>query len=163
MSTSPKIIVVGAGGAGLCAALAARESGADVLLLAKGPLGMANCTAYAGGGFSGPIDGLTPEEHMAMTREVGRGLSEPQMHRVVSEGAVDAYAKLREWGVQYDTRRGGLSVSRYSRGGVLGGTGLTLPLRNRASCGRTTARGRRLGLSCTILRPVRSAARRPTA
>jgi len=130
--SAPRIIVIGAGGAGLCAALAAREGGAEVLLLAKAPLGMANCTAYAGGGFTGPIDGLTPEEHIAMTREVGRGLSEPHMHEAVSEGAAEAFIKLRAWGVRYDTRRGGLSVSRYSRGGLLGGTGMTLPLRDRA-------------------------------
>lgn len=127
-----RIIVVGAGGAGLCAALAARERGAEVLLLAKAPLGMANCTAYAGGGFTGPVDGLSPEEHMAMTRQAGRGLSEPTLHRAVSEGAAGAYARLREWGVRYDTRRGGLSVANYSMGGLLGGTGLTLPLRDRA-------------------------------
>jgi succinate dehydrogenase/fumarate reductase flavoprotein subunit len=132
MGEGPRIIVIGAGGAGLCAALAARERGAEVLLLAKATVGLANCTAYAGGGFTGPIEGLTPEEHMAMTREVGRGLSEPNMHRTVSEGAATAYAKLREWGVRYDTRRGGLSVSRYSMGGMLGGTGMTLPLRDRA-------------------------------
>jgi len=127
-----RLIVVGGGAAGLCAALAAREAGAEVLLVAKSPLGMANCTAYAGGGFTAPIEGLSPTEHMRLTREVGRGLSEPRMHEAVSGGAVRALARLREWGVRYDSRRGGLSVSAYGLGGKLGGTGLTLPLRERA-------------------------------
>ncbi len=131
--TGSRVVVIGSGGAGYCAALAAREAGADVHLFSKAPLGMANCTAYAGGGFTAPVDGLTPAEHMAMTREVGRGLSEPSMHRAVSEGAEAAFARLTEWGVRYTTRRGGLSVRPGSKGGLLGGTGLTLPLRDRAA------------------------------
>ncbi|MDP2873387.1 MAG: FAD-binding protein [Bacillota bacterium] len=127
-----RVIVVGSGGAGLCAAIAAREAGADVLLLSKAPLGMASCTAYAGGGFTAPVDGLSVEEHMAMTRQVGRGLSEPALSAAVSGGAAAAFERLRQWGVRYDTRRGGLSVGRYSMGGKLSGTGLTLPLRDRA-------------------------------
>jgi succinate dehydrogenase/fumarate reductase flavoprotein subunit len=127
-----RVIVIGSGGAGLCAAIAAREAGAEVLLLSKAPLGMASCTAYAGGGFTAPVDGLTVAEHMEMTREVGRGLSEPSLSLAVSEGAGRAFDRLRQWGVRYDTRRGGLSVGRYSMGGKLAGTGLTLPLRDRA-------------------------------
>lgn len=133
MSAGPgRVIVVGSGGAGLCAAIAAREAGAEVLLFSKGPLGMANCTAYAGGGFTAPIDGLSVEEHMEMTREVGRGLSEPAISGAVSGGAAAAFERLRKWGVRYDTRRGGLSVGRYSMGGKLSGTGLTFPLRDHA-------------------------------
>jgi succinate dehydrogenase/fumarate reductase flavoprotein subunit len=132
-AAGPRIIVIGSGGAGYCAAIAAREAGASVLLISKSPLGMASCTAYAGGGFTAPIDGFTPQEHMQLTQEVGRGLSEPAMHRAVSLGAADAFAKLAAWGVRYDTRRGGLSVSRYGKGGLLGGTGMTLPLRDHAA------------------------------
>lgn len=127
-----RVIVIGSGGAGLCAAIAAREAGAEVLLLSKAPLGMANCTAYAGGGFTAPVGGLPVAEHMQMTREVGRGLSEPVLSEAVSRGAAAAFERLRGWGVRYDVRRGGLSVGRYSIGGKLAGTGLTLPLRDRA-------------------------------
>ena len=46
---STDVVVVGAGAAGLMAALAARDAGADVLLLSKGPLGKAANTAMAAG------------------------------------------------------------------------------------------------------------------
>src|SRR5262245_2259553 len=46
------VIVVGAGNAGLCAALAAREANARVLLLEKGPKpSRGGNTRFAGGGF----------------------------------------------------------------------------------------------------------------
>lgn len=156
-AASPRVIVVGSGGAGYCAAIAAREAGAEVLLLTKAPPGMASCTAYAGGGFTGPIEGVTPEEHMQLTREVGRGLSEPAMHEAVSLGAAEAFANLTRWGVRYDTRRGGLSVSRYGKGGLLGGTGMTLPLRaHAAAIGVRTLAG---GVVSAILRDDEGAGR----
>jgi succinate dehydrogenase/fumarate reductase flavoprotein subunit len=128
LSEGSRIAVVGAGGAGLCAAIAAREAGADVLLVSKTRLGMANCTAYAGGGFTAPVGGFTPAEHKALTWAVGRGLNENRLVEAVSEGAEAAFARLREWGVVYDTRRGGISVRPGSLSRKLGGTGMTLPL-----------------------------------
>jgi len=124
----PRVIVAGAGGAGLCAAIAAREAGAEVLLVSKTRPGMGNCTAYAGGGFTAPVGGFTPEEHKALTRAVGRGLNEGRLVETVSDGAEAAFARLRSWGVRYESRRGGISVRPYSLGRTLGGTGLTLPL-----------------------------------
>ncbi|MBP6332110.1 MAG: FAD-binding protein [Aminivibrio sp.] len=49
-----RIIVVGSGGAGLTAAVAAAKRGAEVLLLSKTACGDANCTAYSGGSFPSP-------------------------------------------------------------------------------------------------------------
>ncbi len=40
-----RVIVIGAGGAGLTAAVAAAKEGAEVILLAKTGPGNANCTA----------------------------------------------------------------------------------------------------------------------
>ncbi|MCK9486910.1 MAG: FAD-dependent tricarballylate dehydrogenase TcuA [Dehalococcoidia bacterium] len=53
------VIVVGAGNAALCAAIAAREAGASVLVLEKAEEGeRGGNTFYAGGGFRFPYDGL---------------------------------------------------------------------------------------------------------
>ncbi len=57
-----KIIVVGAGGAGLTAAVAAAKKGAEVLLLSKTACGDANCTAYSGGLFSLSSGTVTPDD-----------------------------------------------------------------------------------------------------
>ena len=51
------VVVVGAGNAGLCAALAARERGARVLVLEKAPLGeRGGDTAFTGALYRFPFD-----------------------------------------------------------------------------------------------------------
>ena len=72
------VIIVGSGAAGLCAAIAARKSGAKVLIISKSPIGMGNATAIASGTFRAALGGLTPEEHYAETIKTGRGLCDPQ-------------------------------------------------------------------------------------
>lgn len=53
------VIVVGAGNAALCAALSAREHGADVTVLEKAPEGeRGGNTYFTGGGFRFPYDGM---------------------------------------------------------------------------------------------------------
>ena len=53
------VIVVGAGNAALCAALSARESGADVTVLEKAPEGeRGGNTYFTGGGFRFPYNGI---------------------------------------------------------------------------------------------------------
>ena len=59
MSEPQPIIIVGAGNAGLCAALAAREQGADVLVLEAAPEHLRGGNTYfTGGGFRFPYDGI---------------------------------------------------------------------------------------------------------
>jgi tricarballylate dehydrogenase len=74
------VIVVGAGNAGLCAALAARQAGASVLLLDKCPKSVrGGNTRYSGGGFRFTYSGLDdmrpmlPEltDEQAATMDVG--------------------------------------------------------------------------------------------
>ncbi|MEX2238969.1 MAG: FAD-dependent tricarballylate dehydrogenase TcuA [Dehalococcoidia bacterium] len=53
------VIVVGAGNAGLCAALAARQQGADVLVLEKAPRELrGGNTFFTGGAFRFPFEGI---------------------------------------------------------------------------------------------------------
>ena len=53
------VIVVGAGNAALCAALSAREHGAEVTVLEKAPEGeRGGNTYFTGGGFRFPYDGM---------------------------------------------------------------------------------------------------------
>ena len=81
------VIVIGSGGAGLCAAVAAGEAGQEVLLLSKGPVGRGCATAYAGGLFSLAVEGMTVEEHLKRSRECGRYLNEPHLLNVLVEEA----------------------------------------------------------------------------
>ncbi len=55
-----EVLVIGGGGAGFRAAIAARHSGARVLLLSKGPLGRCGATPMAGADFT--LDGRSMHE-----------------------------------------------------------------------------------------------------
>ena len=84
------VIVIGGGGAGLCAAVAAREAGQEVLLLSKGPIGRGCATAYSGGLFSVAVEGMTVEEHRKRSLECGRDLNQ-DFH--FGPGTVKAYTR----------------------------------------------------------------------
>jgi len=126
------VLVIGSGGAGLVAACAASRAGAGVTLVTKSVPGLANCTAYAGGGFTLPYGDVTPEQHRSMTRQTGRDMNIPYMLDALSMEAGKAVPDLREMGVRIDLGSGHASVSSYGIGPMLGGTGMTLPLVERA-------------------------------
>ena len=99
--SSYDVIVVGAGNAGLCAAIAARESGATVLVLEKAPRAeRGGDTAYTGGLFRFAFRGmeqvrdLVPEYTEAELRdvEVGRYTEQDFSNDIdrTSEGLADA-------------------------------------------------------------------------
>jgi succinate dehydrogenase/fumarate reductase flavoprotein subunit len=130
------VCVIGAGGAGLMAAAVAAEAGARVAILAKSPLGLGNCTAYAGGGFSmgtepvlGPGAGQTVNEHLTATKRAGRGLNDGDLVEMMCANAARTVKGMERFGVAARWHHGGCSVRAWGRlSGRMGGTGLTLPL-----------------------------------
>jgi len=119
------VLVVGGGAAGLRAAIEARRSGEDVLLISKTPLGFGNCTAYAGGGFQAPFGKMTPQEHFTRTVKGGKFLNNQKLVEVMTREAAQRLLELREFGVDIRTSDGGANV----RGSfAMNGIGLTLPL-----------------------------------
>lgn len=71
------VIVVGAGNAALCAALSAREHGAEVTVLEKAPEGeRGGNTYFTGGGFRFPYDGMDD------IQQIIPDLSEAEIERV---------------------------------------------------------------------------------
>lgn len=123
-----RVIVVGAGGAGLIAAAEAARQGASVTVACKAPAGLASCTAYAGGGFTLGIGGVPPEKHRRRTADIGRGLNVPELLDALAHGAPEAVPALADCGVELRLGHGHASVSARGHGRLLGGTGLTLPL-----------------------------------
>lgn len=119
------VIVVGAGNAGLCAAMAARESGARVLVLEKAPEHLRGGNTYfTGGGFRFPYDGLDDirrlipdlSDEEARNIDVGRynqatfyadlmrvteGLSDPALAETLVAGAYPAMEWLRQRGMRW--------------------------------------------------------------
>jgi len=116
-------LVIGAGAAGLRAAVSAAEHG-DVIVLAKAGDG-ASASAWAQGGIAGAITGGdSVERHAEDTLAAGAGLCDPEsVRRIVSKGP-ERLAELESWGCRFDrdasgnlelAREGGHSAARIAR------------------------------------------------
>jgi L-aspartate oxidase len=109
------VLVVGAGVAGLSAALAAADAGASVLVLAKASHTSSNSYAAQGGVAAAVAPGDDPALHAADTLAAGRGICRPSAVRVLTEDAPARIEELRRLGVQFDEglgREGGHSHAR---------------------------------------------------
>ncbi len=94
------VLVIGGGAAGLRAAIAAREAGANVLLASKTAVGYANNTAVANGRIAAVVEpGDSPQQHMEDTIEAGRRLNDPLLVRILAEGSPRRIAELERFGV----------------------------------------------------------------
>jgi len=114
------VVVVGAGVAGLSAALATAEAGASVLVLAKASHTSSNSYAAQGGVAAAVGPGDDPALHAADTLAAGRGLCRPGAVRLLTEEAPERIAELRRLGVRFDhglAREGGHSRARVVHAG----------------------------------------------
>ena len=116
----PDLAVVGAGVAGLTAALTAADAGAAVLVLAKGAVEASNSWAAQGGvaAAAGPDD--DPSLHAADTLAAGRGLCRESAVELLTREAPERIAELVDLGVEFDeglAREGGHSRSRVVHAG----------------------------------------------
>ncbi|MDP3058875.1 MAG: FAD-binding protein, partial [bacterium] len=125
------IIVVGAGGAGLTAAIAAKKAGAKVLVICKTKAPFSSCTAYSGGGFTLASGRVSANEHFAFSQDVGGNISDPTLLEVLSQEGEAALRKIQSWGVNIRIGTNGhASVSHTAPKPVLGGGGLIRDLVN---------------------------------
>ncbi len=89
------VLVLGSGGAGLRAAIEVTHRGHKGVLVSKAPAGMNNCTVVAGGGFRAAFEGMTPEEHMRDTIEVGKGLNDRRLVEVFTKEGPERILEMR--------------------------------------------------------------------
>ncbi len=122
------VLVVGAGGAGLTAAIAARRAGAEVILCSKTSVGLGGCTAYAGGGFTLAAGKVSPEEHRANTWSIGRHVNQQPLLSVLSAEGEQALRELQEWGVTIAIGDGHATVRGSAAKPIMGGAGFTREL-----------------------------------
>jgi aspartate oxidase len=132
------VLVIGSGGAGLSAALAARDRGASVLIATKSALGASN-TGRAQGGIQAAVGpGDTPESHLADTLAAGHDAGDPALVRALVEDGPQAIAWLARHGVAFSTeddgryrviRCGGASRERLLQAGERTGAEMVKVLR----------------------------------
>lgn len=139
------VLVIGGGGAGLRAAIQAREKGAAVLLAAKSLMGLGNNTAISKAAFAAviprgePQD--SPEVHLQDTLEGGRFINDRRLVEKLVTRIKDEVSFLEKCGVVFQTTEGKLAISRapghsYARhfhSAKRIGTDFTLPLKEYAT------------------------------
>jgi L-aspartate oxidase len=100
------VLVIGGGVAGLRAAIAAADAGAEVLLLTKDTVAESN-TWYAQGGIAAVLQPLDSyESHIHDTEVGGAGLCDEKAVRIVIEEGPKRVLELLEWGANFDKKPG---------------------------------------------------------
>jgi L-aspartate oxidase len=100
------VLIIGGGVAGLRAAIAAADGGAEVLLLTKDTIDESN-TWYAQGGIAAvlqPTDSL--ESHISDTLICGAGLCDESAVKMVVEEGPGRVLELLKWGIHFDRKEG---------------------------------------------------------
>ncbi len=109
------VIVIGAGGAGLRAAIEASAQGARTALVCKSLLGKAH-TVMAEGGIAAAMGNVWPEDnwqvHFRDTMRGGKMLNNWRMAQLHAMESPDRVLELEEWGALFDRTRDGLILQR---------------------------------------------------
>src|ERR687898_1971875 len=109
------VVVIGAGGAGLRAAIEASAQGARTALVCKSLLGKAH-TVMAEGGIAAALGNVYPEDnwrvHFRDTMRGGKLLNNWRMVQLQAQEAPDRVHELEEWGALFDRTNDGRILQR---------------------------------------------------
>ncbi|MDP2773706.1 MAG: fumarate reductase/succinate dehydrogenase flavoprotein subunit [Nocardioides sp.] len=109
------VVVVGAGGAGLRAAIAAHDAGARTAIVCKSLLGKAH-TVMAEGGIAASMGNAYPEDnwevHFRDTMRGGKMLNNWRMAQLHAQEAPERVMELEDWGALFDRTDDGLISQR---------------------------------------------------
>lgn len=94
-----RVIVIGAGLAGMIASYMAQREGAEVLLVDRGSIGLGTNSAMANGVFAGPTGSYGGKEYIADTIDIGRGINRGPMVEIAAAEARGAISLLRSVGL----------------------------------------------------------------
>ncbi|MEM1180404.1 MAG: FAD-binding protein [Acidobacteriota bacterium] len=110
------VLVIGSGGAGLRAAIAAHQSGAEVVILGKRMRNDAH-TVLAAGGINAALATVDPEDsweqHFVDTYQEGYHLAEPKTVELLVREAPGLIRELAEWGAPFARTPDGLLDQRF--------------------------------------------------
>ncbi len=109
------VLVIGAGGAGLRAAIAAASTGVSVGLVCKSLLGKAH-TVMAEGGIAAALANVDDRDgwrvHFADTMRGGQYLNNADMAEIHAQDAPDRVRELEAWGAVFDRTSDGRILQR---------------------------------------------------
>ncbi|HEY4593596.1 MAG TPA: fumarate reductase/succinate dehydrogenase flavoprotein subunit [Thermoanaerobaculia bacterium] len=109
------VLVIGAGGAGLRAAIEASATGAKVGVVSKSLLGKAH-TVMAEGGVAAALSNVDDRDnwrvHFSDTMRGGQYLNHPRMAEIHAKEAPDRVRELETWGALFDRTQDGRILQR---------------------------------------------------
>src|SRR6516162_11305560 len=109
LHTSTDVLVIGAGGAGMYAAIEAARQGARVLLVDRSLIGRGGATVMAQMTVAVALGSQTPDHwshHYDDTLEAGRGLTDERLARLLCEEGPECIREMDAWGVGWARRDG---------------------------------------------------------
>src|SRR5438128_6633811 len=109
------VLIIGAGGAGLRAAVEASAAGVSVAVVTKSLLGKAH-TVMAEGGVAAAMGNVDDRDswrvHFADTMRGGQYLNHPRMAELHAQEAPDRVRELEKWGALFDRTPDGRILQR---------------------------------------------------
>ncbi|MDR1318083.1 MAG: FAD-binding protein [Treponema sp.] len=98
-----EVLIIGAGGAGLRAAVEAARAGVSVTIVSRAPIGRGGLTATANGGYHAAVwPGDSPEIHAEDMIEAGDYLNDRNLAKVLAEEAPARAKELESFGIAVD-------------------------------------------------------------
>jgi succinate dehydrogenase/fumarate reductase flavoprotein subunit len=109
MHVETDVLVIGAGGAGMYAAIEAAQAGAAVLLADRSLIGRGGATVMAQMTVAVALGSQTPDHwthHLRDTLAAGRGLCDERLARLLCEEGPDCIRQMDAWGVGWARQDG---------------------------------------------------------
>lgn len=110
------VLIIGAGGAGLRAAIELHDNGINVLIVGKSKRKDAH-TVMAAGGINAALGTMDPEDnwriHAADTLREGQMINDPELVMGLCKNAPSAIKELEKWGIQFHREPDGRLTQRF--------------------------------------------------
>ncbi|MBD3204995.1 FAD-binding protein [Candidatus Bathyarchaeota archaeon] len=103
------VLVIGSGGAGLRAGIAARANGSEVTIVSKSRSGLKTASIVTNGWFRVALGGLSKEEHYKATMAGGKELNDPLLVETMVKFGPERVKELEEYGVALQIHQGMVS------------------------------------------------------
>src|SRR4051812_37564502 len=114
MHVETDVLIIGAGGAGMYAAIEASRTGASVLLADRSLIGRGGATVMAQMTVAAALGAETPDHgsyHYNDTLEAGRGLCDERLARLLCEDGPGCIREMDAWGVGWARKDGHITAT----------------------------------------------------